>query len=302
MNTLKKLVLPGLVGGARTAGSGIAQAEDISGTIVRTLMLSETSRLVGDVTCQVTAAPCIAFGAPNIALNLNGFTITGLGDATTGCKGASVGNEVGISTNGQSNVGVRGPGLIQRFQGDGVLVIASAGGWVQGVTTTTNCFSGIRVNPTSSRASVEGNVSVRNGQNNNPCGGICIQGRDGSYRFNETSGNGYAAGPQVNFGIGVLNVSDNNLVEGNTAIGNSNGIVVFPLATNTRIRQNVVVGNPPIQVSNNVPAGPTSPGVDIWDQSAPGNNNTFLGNLCVTAINASCPSVGTQAFPRKPGQ
>ena len=44
-----------------------ARAEDISGTIVRTFILSETSRLVGDVTCQVTGAPCLAFGAPNIA-------------------------------------------------------------------------------------------------------------------------------------------------------------------------------------------------------------------------------------------
>jgi hypothetical protein len=151
---------------------GIALAEDLSGTIVRSLVLSENSRLVGDITCQVTGAPCIAFGAPNIVLNLNGFTITGVNDPALGCKGTSVGSETGISTNGQANVGVRGPGLIQRFQGDGILFMATTKGWVQGVTTSTNCMSGIRINPTSSGISVEGNVSVRNGTPAAPCGGI----------------------------------------------------------------------------------------------------------------------------------
>jgi parallel beta-helix repeat protein len=91
---------------------------------------------------------------------------------------------------------------------------------------------------------------------------------------------------------------NNNLVEANTAVGNSNGIVVFPAATNSAVRQNVAVGNPPIQISNSVPGG--TAGADIWDQSAPGNNNVFLGNMCVTAINAPCPNVINGATPRKP--
>jgi hypothetical protein len=135
-------------------------------------MLSEDSRLVGDVTCQVTGAPCIAFGAPNISLTLNGFSITGLTDAVAGCKGTNVGTETGISTNGQANVGIRGPGLVQRFQGDGILFLGTVKGWLQGVTTSTNCQSGIRVNPTSSGISVESNVSVRNGTPAAACGGI----------------------------------------------------------------------------------------------------------------------------------
>jgi len=77
-----------------------------------------------------------------------------------------------VSTNGQSNVGIRGPGTIQRFQGDGILFMATVKGWVQGVTTTTNCMSGIRINPTSSAISVESNVSVRNGTATAACGGI----------------------------------------------------------------------------------------------------------------------------------
>ena len=172
MKNVKRLVLAGLVGGALIVASGVADAEDISGVIVRTLMLSENSRLVGDVTCNVTGAPCIAFGTPNISLSLNGFTISGPNDPTTGCKGASVGAETGISTNGQNNIGIRGPGVVQRFQGDGILFLATVTGWVQGATATTNCMSGIRINPTSFGISVEGNVSVRNGTPAALCGGI----------------------------------------------------------------------------------------------------------------------------------
>ena len=172
MERVRRFVVACLAGGAVMLAAGATRAEDISGVVVRTLILSETSRLVGDVTCQVTGTPCIAFGAPNIALNLNGFTITGPNDPATGCKGASVGTEAGISTNGQSNVGVRGPGTVQRFQGDCILFMASAGGWAQGVTTLTICMSGIRINPASSGISLEGNVAVRNGAAAANCGGL----------------------------------------------------------------------------------------------------------------------------------
>jgi len=172
VQTVKAFFVGALAGSALMLSATSARGEDISGTIVRTLMLSENTRLIADVTCNVTGAPCIAFGAPNIALNLNGFTITGPNDAATGCKGTSVGTETGVSTNGQSNVGVRGPGVVQRFQGDGILFLGTAKGWVQGVTTTTNCMSGIRINPTSSGISVESNVSVRNGAAAAACGGI----------------------------------------------------------------------------------------------------------------------------------
>ncbi len=172
MRKIRRLLVGGLAAGVVTLASGAAHAEDISGVIVRTMVLSETSRLVGDVTCRVTGAACIAFGGSNIALNLNGFSITGPNDPATGCKGTNVGTETGISSNGQANVGVRGPGLVQRFQGDGILFLASVGGWVQGVTATTNCMSGIRINPTSAGISIEGNVAVRNGTPAAPCGGI----------------------------------------------------------------------------------------------------------------------------------
>jgi parallel beta-helix repeat protein len=91
-------------------------------------------------------------------------------------------------------------------------------------------------------------------------------------------------------------MGSNNIVEANTAVGNSNGIVVYPLGANNSIRQNLAVGNPPIQQSTSVPTGG---GADIWDQSPPSNNNTFIGNMCLTAVNAPC-SAASSAVPRKP--
>jgi hypothetical protein len=149
-----------------------ARAEDIQGTIVRTLVLSENTRVVGNITCTVTGGPCIAFGAPDIVLSLNGFTITGQADSNTGCKGTQISTDIGISTANQANVGIRGPGVVQRFSADGIVFLGSVRGWVQNVTTTTNCMSGIRINPTSSHISVESNVSVRNGTAAAACGGI----------------------------------------------------------------------------------------------------------------------------------
>jgi len=172
MRIQRSIATAGLVAIAVAVTSTPARAEDISGVVVRTLILSEDTRLVGNITCQVTGASCIAFGAPNISLNLNGFSITGPNDATTGCAGTNVGTEAGVNTNAQSNVGIRGPGTVQRFRGDGILFNATIRGWVQGVTTSTNCMSGIRVGATSSQISVENNVAVRNGTPAAACGGI----------------------------------------------------------------------------------------------------------------------------------
>src|SRR5437773_5560463 len=105
-----------LVGSAVLFFAGVASAEDISGVISATRTIRENSRLVGDVTCTVTGAPCIQFGNSHIELRLNGFTMTGQADPVTGCNGASTAGEMGISTAGQSDVEVRGPGVVQRFR------------------------------------------------------------------------------------------------------------------------------------------------------------------------------------------
>lgn len=157
--------------------AGVAQATDISGTISSTLTIFDDSKLTGDVTCTVSGAPCIAirnytgwFGT-SVTLNLNGFTMTGQGDSQTGCKGAAVGGEVGILVNGQTNVTIQGPGLVQQFRNMGIQLVGSTQITVTGVTVSTNCASGLQV-VGGSNNELDGNVSVRNGNLGNPCGGI----------------------------------------------------------------------------------------------------------------------------------
>jgi hypothetical protein len=53
------------------------------------------------------------------------------------------------------------------------------------------------------------------------------------------------------------------------------------------IRENVVVGNPPIQTANTRPAVQA---VDILNL-APEGRTRFERNVCVTSVNAPCPAV-----------
>ena len=92
-----------------------------------------------------------------------------------------------------------------------------------------------------------------------------------------------------NFGIGFPAAIDTgNIVEENNILGNTNGIFLAPGVKGNFFRGNLVIGNPPVQVSlDNTSSG----GLDIKNQADPGAN-TFEGNVCATSINAPCPSVG----------
>jgi len=157
--------------GALVVFAGSGRAADICGTISKTLTITEDSQLVDDVTCAVNDAPCIAIGAPNVTLELNGFTMTGQADPQTACNGGGSGAEVGIDVNTQMGVAIRGPGLVKQFRGHGIRLFNSTGATLTGVTISTNCFSGIFVSGGSDHH-VHGNVAVRNGNASNPCGGI----------------------------------------------------------------------------------------------------------------------------------
>jgi hypothetical protein len=156
--------------GALFACASSARAMDIGGTISATLTITEDSQLVDDVTCTVTGAPCIAIGAPLVTLELNGFTMTGQGDPQTACTSPGP-NEAGIMVNAQKDFVIRGPGLVQHFRNFGIQLQNSTGGTVKGVTVSNNCFSGVIVIGGSDHL-LQGNVSVRNGAPNAPCGGI----------------------------------------------------------------------------------------------------------------------------------
>ena len=151
--------------------SGTASAADISGNISATLTIMEDSRLVGNVNCAVTGAPCITIGAAGITLDLNGYQITGQADPQIGCSGSSVASEIGILVNKVNNVTIRGEGMVQQFRNFGIQLLTSMGATVSGVTSSTNCTSGIIVSGGSNNL-LENNISIRNGTLGAPCGGI----------------------------------------------------------------------------------------------------------------------------------
>jgi hypothetical protein len=159
-------------------GAGPAFGAELSGTITATLTVFNNSKLVGDVTCQVTGAPCIIVQNPfavltSTTLDLNGFTITGKADPQAACSnGGANSNETGIMVIGQSDVVIRGPGAVESFRGFGIVLNNARSSAVTGVTTAGNCFSGIFVTGGSAYNVLEGNISISNGSPTNPCGGI----------------------------------------------------------------------------------------------------------------------------------
>ena len=157
---------------------GSIHARDIGGTISTTLIISEDSQLVDDVTCTVSGDPCIRIGEPGVTLELNGFTMTGQADPKTACNGGSIPAifdpqhlEDGIDLQMQRDVTIHGPGLIRQFRHAGVFINNSTRVTVKGVTLSTNCTSGILVGGGSDHELTD-NVSVRNGNGSSPCGGI----------------------------------------------------------------------------------------------------------------------------------
>ena len=99
-------------------------------------------------------------------------------------------------------------------------------------------------------------------------------------------GNGFSD-PADDFGIGVIGTATGNVIDENVVTGNTQGIVVQAGARETTIRQNTVVGNPPIQTSN---TRPDLRALDIVNLAPPGQT-TFERNVCLSAVNAPCPVI-----------
>ena len=287
------------------ACAATAAAEDISGILNVTKVIVDDSRLVGDVTCTMTTTPCIQFGAPHITLRLNGFSVTGPAnpDDTTTCNVNSgpifsdgVSNGTSAATS-QPDVSIIGPGMVQKFRRHGIFIIGAAGistnVTVKHITSHYNCFSGLLAAATTDSV-IEGIVSVRNAANSGgaPCGGTCVVNSNNNHIVgNVLGGNGSvcatalcsATPPTIasnnDFGLGFTGTSSDNLIERNTVSGNSNGVLLQAGTSANTIRDNIVAGNPPSQVSRNF--GPI--GFDIKDEAAAnGARNTFERNWCIT--------------------
>jgi len=150
------------------AGTSQAAETKISGTISKTVTLTQDSELVGDVTCKVVGGPCIAFGAGGIKLRLNSFTMTG---TSPGCTPATSFDD-GMDVIQTSDVTILGPGLIRNFGGFGIFLASESDVQIRGITVTDSCFSGIFLGAVTD-SEIEGNTSVRNsiGSEGAPCGG-----------------------------------------------------------------------------------------------------------------------------------
>jgi parallel beta-helix repeat protein len=113
-----------------------------------------------------------------------------------------------------------------------------------------------------------------------------VNGQNSRVRLNIAHGNGYA-NPPDDFGIGVIDGGHDNYIDQNTIAGNTNGLYITAGARNTQVRNNVIVGNPAIQVGS---AQPDARALDIVNLAAPGETK-FERNVCLTAVNAPCPVV-----------
>jgi hypothetical protein len=283
---------------------GVAQAEDISGPIVVTKTIFEDSQLVGDVACAPTATPCIDFGASDIKLRLNGFTMTGPAEpdnpaSPNSCPSVQPANADGIRILNQTHAQILGPGMVQSFRRHGILIVGtvdiSTKARVSHITSHQNCFSGLLMNGVSD-SMIEDNVSVRNASNsgNSPCGGNCIvNSHNNRISRNQFSGNGSVGPPSNDFGVGFVGNSSGNVIEDNSIGGNISGVLIQANAVDNVIRRNVIAGNPPSQVSRSFGG---LIGADIKDESAvpgSGSRNTFERNWCITYLGpgpAPCPN------------
>jgi pectate lyase len=290
-----------------------AQATDIpGGTITSTVTISDDSRLVGDVNCNVpltsavaNVASCIAFGASHITLHLNGHTLSGPVTPPTNCSLPSDSAfGVGIYVNGQTDVKIAGPGVVQHFERWGILLRSSSEVTVRRVTVNRNCWSGMQTILTSD-SNFEENIWINNagGSNGAACGGICLLNSNKN-RMHKSKfyGNGsldYPSG-NVDFGIGFEGSSSENLVEGNDIGGNTNGVLFFNTSSDNVVHRNIIVGNPAAQVVKTFVLA-NQQGADIaFRASFAGANNTFEDNFCLTYIRgagpatAPCPNIRTE--------
>jgi hypothetical protein len=77
-------------------------------------------------------------------------------------------------------------------------------------------------------------------------------------------------------------------------VGNANGITIVAGAEGNVVVNNLVVGNPPVEISV---TQPTTAGVDIRNLARPGSN-IIESNVCHTPVNAQCSTAGNPLSPR----
>ena len=168
-------------------------------------VLTESTLLLGDVIGCTGEG--LVIGAPNIILDLNGFTV---GSGLIVEPGEEDGLNIGIRNSGHANVTIRN-GSVTNF-GYGVRLMGGAKfNVVEGMTLENNIIAGVEL------------YDADDGRNGN------------TIRFNHFQGNGEGA-------IGLVAGTENSLVISNTFFGNGGKGVFLQDASRNRIEANQISG------------------------------------------------------------
>lgn len=300
-----------LVAGTAHAGSDYsgplpAGCFSSPGTITSTCTITSNTQLNGNVMCNMTSAePCIAFGASNISLKLNGHTITGQGmsGANRGnpCSSSPSGDETLLSyfeygiwiPSGQNNVRIVGPGLIGEFRDRGIEIDGN-NSLVSGVVVSSTCREGIALFGRNNVATF--NTVVRSSLSGGYYASIWLTGSGGhkvTFNIVGSSGPGPAqagaesppapVGGQGIFSGSTFSPFGNNLIQGNVVTGiPGSGIFEasindgYMATTGDKIIGNTVFGN----VYHH----------DIYDNN-PSGSNTYHDNVCEYSGGLDAPNV-----------
>ena len=288
----------GLAHAGPCAGStgATSYAGPLCGNITGQVIITGNTWLTGNVTCKVTGAACIVFGANNISLKLNGHTITGQGEprgsSTWGSCPSETAFERATDTNLQNNVRILGPGLIGEFREVGILITGN-NSLVQNVVVSSTCREGIFM--AGSHNDLEKNTVVRSSLNGNFLASIFVTGSGGhTVRGNQVGASGPApfltqglGGGQGIF-IGSSTPNNNNRIIGNTVTGiPGSGLWVAWASPYQPEQGNQIIGN---KFFGNVGDW------DIIDQNMAGSN-TYSNNACEVSVGADAPKC-----PNLPGE
>ncbi len=175
----------------------------------------------------------LIIGADNITVELNGNVV----------KGADAPGSVGIQISDRIGVTVKGPGVVERFEG-GIDITGGGQNTVKDVTVANNkLLSCLPVIPPGPRG-----IQIRNSANNrikgnavvNNCRGIVVVGPDSqgnSVRENSSTLNFF-------FGILVRNGPHNNEIKSNTLTGNTGpGVSLAQNVSENEVAENFIHSN-----------------------------------------------------------
>src|SRR5437773_5492986 len=205
----------------------LAQTATISGP--GPFIITQNTQLVGDVGCSAVAGlACITFAAPNLQLDLNGFTIKG----PTSCSGPAH----GIATSGQARAQIKGPGKVENFL-SGITVNGSKSR-VRKIVAIRNCGFGIDVE--ANQVEIRDNIVLNTFNPLFATTAISIHGNENAVQENEVHGNKLT-------GISVFGTS--NQIKKNSVTTNAIGIVLF--GSNNTMDENLALNNTSLDIDDN---------------------------------------------------